>query len=227
MFTDENGDARRSGNRVPSRAGGTSDSPADGRARGRTTRGCPCTRRGDCEAASRVAGGHQEGREPGPRRVSKGGKQEFLGDVVFQADFDGDNRQDWAAIVIDEKEQRYRAYYVLNLTTGPWLDLLFEQRWTQRPSDGVIRNPMFLKRPGDTGIAQRTYNTLTNDAAPNAPAPAERARLVQGYRSVPAVEIWTGQQGYDADYGHIGDMAYCSSTAYYQSGELKKFRACD
>ena len=71
--------------------------------------------------------------------VSKGGKPEYMGDVAIQADFDGDNRQDWAAIVIDEKGQRYRAYYVLNLTTGPWLDLLFEQRWTRRPADGVIR----------------------------------------------------------------------------------------
>ena len=77
---------------------------------------------------------------------------------------------------------------------------------------------MFLKRPGDIGIARRSYNTLTTDLAPNASAPAERARLVEAYRSVPAVEIWTGQQGYDADYGDIGDMAYCSSTAYLPVG---------
>jgi len=158
---------------------------------------------------------------------ARGGRAEHLGDVLFPADFDGDGRQDAAVLVVNEKLQAYRAYFVLNTKAGVRLEQLFEQKWTKRPSDGVIRNPMFFKPAGAAGISGRVYNTLVYGGTEQKARLQADVRNVAQYTKVPAVEIWTGQKGYDEDYGDVGDMAYCSATWYYDAGVLRTFRACD
>ena len=152
-------------------------------------------------------------------------KKEDRGRSWAREDFDGDGKKDWAVLVISRKARQVRAYFLIATDDGYRPDLLFKRRWKKGAKGGVVRTPMFLKRRGDPGLSDRTYNSLTNDAEDPKAAKAH-ARTAAAYKSVPAVELWTGQNGDERDQD-AADMSWCSETWYYDKGKLKSFGACD
>jgi hypothetical protein len=142
---------------------------------------------------------------------------------VLQEDFDKDGRRDWAAIVINPRSREYRIYYVLNQATGPKFELLLTRTWASSARTNPINTPMFLKPAGDAGISGRTYNDLGPSPGTTARGRAAERTL---YTSLPAIEVWIGQQHDERDTD-LEDISYCSRTWYYDTGKLKQFDACD
>ena len=140
------------------------------------------------------------------------------GERVIQQDFNRDGKADWAIVVINEQLREYRIYYRVSDQDKYQLIPLFTRRWRQSPP---IQTPMFLKRAGDAGMANRVYKSMV--------APLNRRETQNQmaiYESVPAIEVWTGQTHDESDKD-LEDLSYCSSTWYYDKGQLKQFEACD
>jgi len=156
---------------------------------------------------------------------------ERRGEPVIREDFNQDGLADVAVMVIDVRRKESRVYFLIASRTGYWFHHLFTRTWLDPSGVRPIRTPMFLKPAGDPGISGRMYNTLTpadfRRVGPPAPAEAadnERRRSL--YRSVPAIEVWTGQHHDERDRD-LEDIGYCSRTWYFARNQLKTFDACD
>jgi hypothetical protein len=138
---------------------------------------------------------------------------------LLRADFDGDGRRDLAIVVVDAGRAEYGIYYVLTTEAGARFVPLLSQVVTGPTADGIVRNAMFLKVPGQAGVAARTYRTL--------PGTIPRSE----YQAAAAIEVWTGPARVDAkDQRNFpdGGIAYCSRTWYFRpNGNLETFGACD
>jgi beta-lactamase regulating signal transducer with metallopeptidase domain len=134
------------------------------------------------------------------------------GQLAFRKDFNLDGKPDWALVLIDERMREYGIYYLLNEGSKPKLIPLLTRKWKDASSTHPINTPMILKSPGDPGISERIYNSFKGDPA--------------YYRSVPAIEVWTGVHHDETDH-ELEDISYCSTTWYFEKDQLKQFDACD
>ena len=157
----------------------------------------------------------------------------YVGQVLHEADFDGEGSSDWAVIIVFPDAATYGVYYVISGNPRPRIMKLFDREYGLDERAGFIKTPMFFKPAGELGIAGRDYTTLTNDLSlHDSSAEAwkvyaeERAIRVAPYRAVPAIEVWTGVSGSQKD-GTLEQLSYCSHTWYFEKGELKSFSACD
>jgi len=181
---------------------------------------------------------------PGFRLAESGDFVPELHDVAFvdsatqsvlTADFDQNGSDDWAVLVVRDNLPEYRIFYVLAEESGYRFELLFSRVVEGSGSNGLIRNAVFLKEIGDPGIAGRSYATIAgNPLDPDNFSQdfgRERAARTEEYRSVPAIEVWTGPARIDTeDLSNWPDagIAHCSETWYYRaSGELASFGVCD
>jgi hypothetical protein len=135
------------------------------------------------------------------------------GQPVVRDDFDADGAPDWAVLVIDERARESRVYFILDTRERLRFERLFTRGWPASAGGPAIRTPMFLKPAGSLGIAGRRYASLSGEAA-------------AAYQARPAIEVWTGQQHDERD-DDLEDLAYCSTTWYYESTQLRQFSVCD
>jgi hypothetical protein len=134
------------------------------------------------------------------------------GQLAFRRDFNEDGKPDWALVLINDRLREYRIYYLLSGDGEPRLVPLLTRTWRDDSNARPINTPMMFKAPGDPGISGRTYNSFQGDPA--------------FYRSVSAVEVWTGQKHDETDRD-LEDISYCSRTWYFEKDQLKEFEACD
>jgi hypothetical protein len=134
------------------------------------------------------------------------------GQLAFRRDFNQDGKPDWALVLINDRMREYRIYYVLSGDSEPRLVPLFTRTWKDGSNTHPINTPMILKASGDPGMTERTYNSFKGDPA--------------FYRSVSAIEVWTGQKHDETDR-NLEDISYCSRTWYFEKDQLKEFEACD
>lgn len=157
----------------------------------------------------------------------------YRGQVLHEADFNGDGLSDWAAVIVDPRSRTYGVYYVISDKPRSRIVKLLSREYRQKEQRGFIKTPMFFKPAGDLGIAGRDYTSLTQDLYPNDSSPGawkrlaeERERKVAPYRAVPAIEVWTGMSSSEKDET-LEELSYCSHTWYFETNELKSFNACD
>jgi hypothetical protein len=90
-------------------------------------------------------------------------EEKYRGRIVLEADFSGDGVNDWAAIVVIPSSRKYGVYYVINSKIRPKVVNLVSRSYGKEEDVGFIKTPVFFKPIGELGIAERSYNSLTND----------------------------------------------------------------
>jgi len=134
------------------------------------------------------------------------------GQLAFRRDFNQDGKPDWALVLIDDRIKEYRIYYLLGEDGEPRLLPLLTRTWKDGSNTRPMNTPMILKDPGDPGMSERIYNSFKGNP--------------EFYRSISAVEVWTGQKHDETDRD-LEDINYCSRTWYFEKDQLKEFEACD
>jgi hypothetical protein len=157
----------------------------------------------------------------------------YRGQVLHEADFNGDGLSDWAVVIVVPRSRTYGVYYIISDKPQPTILNLLSREYEPKEQSGFIKTPMFFKPVGELGIAARDYTSLTKDLYPDDSSPEagkrlaeERERKVAPYRAVPAIEVWTGMSSSQKDET-LEELSYCSHTWYFERNELKNFNACD
>lgn len=166
----------------------------------------------------------------GPGDYAPALKGKDQGEPLIKADFNQDGQMDYAVLLVSESGKKSAVYYLLGHNGDFKPVLLVSRKWTAPAAAKQVTTPMFFKPAGAPGLSERAYNELTQDSqAPAKLSLAERQALHKQkaafYVSVPALEVWIGQNKSSGDT--LDDIAYCSRTWYYQGGVLKAFNACD
>ena len=142
----------------------------------------------------------------------KDGDERNQKESFFCADFDGDGKKDWAAILIHDKSKEHRYCYLLG---NGKVELLLEKK------GNVIEKPMFFKPASVGGMGERRYSDIVPGYSDTDDVPANLrgalAKRQAHYKSVPAIEVCVSSY----------DLCGTQQAWFFESGKLQSFTAGD